>query len=104
MSAINEFRIVGNVSQNAIIKMTKTNNKIAYCVIKPINTETFNIPVIAFGDTAVKLNYLGRVGNMIQIVGNITSTAVKKNNKHVLEVSLVANEISLIDLNWSSSI
>lgn len=103
MSAINEFKIVGIVSQNTIIKKT-TNNKIAYCVIRPLNSETYNIPVIAFGDTAIKLNYLGRKGNMIQVLGNITSNQIKKNNKIALEVSLVANEIILADFKQKTKI
>lgn len=98
MSAINEFRIVGIVSQNTQIKIVRDDNKVAYCVIKPINSEKICLPIIAFGDTAIKLNYLGKKGNMIQVFGSITSYPLKMNNKKVLEVSLVVNELNIIDI------
>ena len=97
MSAINEFKIVGTVSQNAVIKKTK-NNKIAYCVLKPINSDLFDIPVIAFGDCASRLNYCGRKDNILQVLGNITSTTINKRGKKSLRITLVANEIDVYDI------
>ena len=99
MSAINGFRIVGVCYQDTILKLTKNNQKIAYCVIKVLNSENKKVPIIAFNDTAVRLDYLGKKGNMLQILGTInTSEKLTSNSTLQLHVDLVANEISIINL------
>ncbi len=99
MSAINGFRIVGVCYQDTILKLTKNNQKIAYCVIKVLNSENKKVPIIAFNDTAVRLDYLGKKGNMLQILGTInTSEKLTSDSTLQLHVDLVANEINLVNL------
>lgn len=97
MSAINEFRLIGTCYQDTQLTVTKANKKIAYSVINLINSEK-NIPLIAFEKTATILNYLGKKGNMLQIIGSINTTTKKEGNIKRLIVDLVANEVSLINV------
>jgi len=98
MSAINEFRAVGICYQDTTLTITKSNKKIAYCCLKLINSNNKIIPLIAFDKTATILNYLGKKGNLIQVIGSINTTVKKENNTQKLVVDLVANEITLLNL------
>lgn len=99
MSAINEFRIVGTCYQDTILTITnKANKKIAYCVLKVINSENKVIPLTAFDEVATRLNYLGKKGNLLQIIGSINTTPRKVNNTYKLEVTLVVNDVNLVNL------
>ncbi len=99
MSAINGFRIVGICYQDTVIKVTKNSQKIAYCVLKILNSENKKVPIIAFNETAVRLDYFGKKGNLLQISGTInTSEKLTSDSTLQLHVDLVANEISIINL------
>lgn len=98
MSAINEFRAVGICYQDTTLQITKSNKKVAYCCIKLINSNDKIIPLIAFDKTATILNYLGKKGNLIQVIGSINTTVRKENDVKKLVVDLVVNDVNLLNL------
>lgn len=97
MSAINGFKIIGYCYQDTQIKITDNSQKIAYCILNTLTNENKRIPIIAFNDMAVKLDYLGKKGNAIQVTGTInTKTKIEGNSTYLL-VELIALEINLIN-------
>lgn len=97
MSVINEFKIIGYCNQDTLIKNTKNDKKIAYNVIRPINSEKTLIPVISFGDDAVRLKYLGSKDNLLILSGSITSSISIISGNKTLVASLVVNDIDVVN-------